>query len=163
MVVIVGLEKRQLAFIRSWFHLRGSEPTWLLYRELGRLPLHYFWWRDIIRFANRVAQLPDGSIWREMMQDSFESSHEGKKCWAGDLARFLQNLGSTVQPGSQYTVNEQAVLASLCQAYDSVWDGLCRQPRQAPDRAKMATYFAWFDSGSWLQRPQYLYFDFPAL
>ena len=162
MVVKNELKKRQLAFIRSWCHLRGSEPNWLLYRELGRLPLHYFWWRDIIRFANRVAQLPDNSIWREMMQDSFESSHEGKKCWAGDLERFLQNLGSTVQPGSQYTVNEQAVLASLCQAYDSVWDGLCRQPRQAPDRAKLATYFAWFDSGSWLQRPQYLYFDFPA-
>lgn len=139
MVVKNELEKRQLAFIRSWCHLRGSEPTWLLYRELGRLPLHYLWWRDIVRFANRVAQLPDNNIWRAMMQDSFESSHAGKKCWAGDLEKFLRNLSNAVQPGSQYTVNEQAVLASLCQAYDSVWDGFCRQPRQAPERAKLAT------------------------
>ena len=36
------LEKRHLDFVRSWCHLRGSEPKWLIYRELGRLPLHYF-------------------------------------------------------------------------------------------------------------------------
>ena len=59
-------------------------------------------------------------------------------------------------------IDEDIALASLCRAYDTVWDGLCRYPRQAPDRARLATYFAWFDSGSWLRRPKYLYFDFPA-
>ena len=161
-IVRNALEKRHLAFIRSWCHLRGSEPTWLLYRELGRLPLHYFWWRDIVRFANRVNQLPDGSIWKEMMQDSFQSSHEGRKCWAGDVDKFLQNVGSTLPHAGEYVIDEHAVLDSLCQAYDTVWDGLCPHPRQALDRAKLATYFAWFDSGSWLRRPKYLYFDFPA-
>ena len=157
-----ALEKRQLAFIRSWCHLRGSEPTWLIYRELGRLPLHYFWWRDIIRFADRVMRLPEDSIWREMLMDSFRSSQEGRKCWAGDLDKFLRNVGGALQLNSQSVVDESAVLALLCRAYDKVWDGLCRHPRQAPDRAKLATYFAWFDSGSWLRRPGYMYLDFPV-
>ena len=161
-VVHNDLEKRHLTFIRSWCHLRGSEPTWLVYRELGRLPLHYFWWRDIMRFANRLAQLPEGSIWREMLHDSCASYSEGRKCWVGDLGRFLQNVGMSLEPGNQPFVDENRALDALCRAYDTVWEGLCPRPRQAQDRAKLATYFAWFDSGSWLRRPSYLYFDFPA-
>ena len=34
--------------------------------------------------------------------------------------------------------------------------------RQAVDRAKLATYFAWCDFGAWLRRPAYLFFDFSA-
>ena len=161
-VVRNDLEKRQLAFIRGWCHLRGSEPTWLVYRELGRLPLHYYWWRDIVRFANRVLQLPDGSIWKEMLQDSFQSHAEGKRCWASDVCKFLQNVGIAFQYDGTSVIDESDVMAALLRAYDTVWDGLCRHPRQAPDRTKLATYFAWFDRGAWLRRPQYLYFDYPA-
>ena len=39
---------------------------------------------------------------------------------------------------------------------------MCRLPREALDRARLATYFAWFDSGKWLRRPSYLFFDFSA-
>ena len=35
-------------------------------------------------------------------------------------------------------------------------------PREALDRARLATYFAWFDSGKWLRRPSYLFFYFSA-
>ena len=161
-VIRNDLEKRQLAFIRGWCHLRGSEPTWLLYRELGRLPLHYFWWRDIVRFVNRLSALPVDSIWQEMLLDSLQSHREGKHCWMGDIAKFLQNIGCAFEPGDLPAIDEHMVMASLCQAYDVVWDGLCRQPRQAVSRVKLATYSAWFDSGAWLKRPKYLYFDFPA-
>ena len=155
------LEKRHRGFMRSWCHLRGSEPTWLMYRELGRLPLHYFWWRDVVRFANRVLGLPDGSIWKEMLQDSCQSSCAGKKCWAGEVDKFLGNVGCDALSG-QAPLDEDNVLAALCRVYDQVWDGLCRYPRQAPDRAKLATYFAWFDSGAWLRRPKYMFLDLPA-
>lgn len=52
------LEQQHLHFLRSWCHLRGSEPKWLIYRALGRLPLHYYWWRDVIRFSNRIHRSP---------------------------------------------------------------------------------------------------------
>ena len=149
-VVLNDLEKRHLDFIRSWCHLRGSEPKWLLYRELGRLPFHYFWWRDIIRFANRVACLPEGYLWKEMLSDTQVSSREGRSCWAGEITKFLGNVRYQPHPDSHAFIDEQAALTGLCSQYDKVWDGLCRLPRQAPDRAKLATYFAWFDPGSWL-------------
>ena len=81
------------------------------------------------------------------------------------MARILRNIISAYnEHGQQTFVDEQATLSSLCQAYDTVWDGSCRRPRQAHDRTKMAiaTYFAWFDSGSWLRRPQYLFVGLPA-
>ena len=79
-VVSNALKKRHMHFLRgwcSWCHLRGSEPKWLVYRELGRLPFHYYWWRDMLRFANRVAGLPGHSIWRKMMRDSLSSAVYG--------------------------------------------------------------------------------------
>lgn len=36
-----SLEQRHLEFVCGWCRLRGTEPTWLIYRELGQLPLHY--------------------------------------------------------------------------------------------------------------------------
>ena len=156
------LEKRHLDFLRSWCHLRGSEPKWLIYRELGRLPLHYFWWRDIVRFANRLARLPDGSWWKEMLNDSQRSSQEGRSCWAGQVAQFQRNVGYQATEGSHEFIDEARVLEALRAVYDKVWDGLCRLPREAPDRARLASYLAWFDSGRWLRRPSYLFFDLSA-
>ena len=54
------------------------------------------------------------------------------------------------------------MLKALCASDDKAWDGLCRLPRQAPNRVKLATYFAWCDSGVWLRRPSYLFFGFLA-
>ena len=128
-VIRNDLEKRHLGFIRSWCHLRGSEPTWLVYRELGRLPFHYYWWRDIVRFANRVSQHGDGSIWKEMLLDSCTSSQGGSRCWAGEVNKFLENVGCTFQEDGGALINEEKVLEALCRSYDKVWDGLCRHPR----------------------------------
>lgn len=155
------LEKRHVAFLRSWCHLRGSKPS--VYGEPGRLPLHYFRWRDIVRFANRVLQLPDDSLWKEMMQDSHQSHQGGRKCWAGDLAKFLQNLGMSLRPNRQLFMGEGLVLEALCQQYACVYGGLTSRPRQAADKVKMATYLTWVDLGAWLRRPTYLCYDFPAL
>ena len=161
-VISNELEKRHLDFIRSWCHLRGSEPRWLIYRELGRLPLHYFWWRDIVRFANRLACLPAGNLWREMLSDSQSSSQEGRNCWAGQVQKFLHNAAYQLSQNCHDFIDEAGALKALRTAYDKVWDGLCRLPRQAADRARLASYFAWFDSGDWLRRPKYLFFDFSA-
>ena len=79
-----------------------------------------------------------------------------------DVAKFLRNVGYHSVPGSHAFIDEAVALRALCDRYDRVWDGLCRAPREAPDRAKLATYFAWFDPGAWLVRPSYLFFDFSA-
>ena len=51
MVIRGVLEAGQLQFMRRWCRLRANVPVWAIYAELGRLPLHYFWWREIISMA----------------------------------------------------------------------------------------------------------------
>ena len=97
-----------------------------------------------------------------MLSDSQSSFQEGRTCWAGQVAQFLRNVGFQFSLDCHNIIDEEGALQALCAKYYEVWDGLCRLPREAPDRAKLTTYFAWFDSGSWLRRPSYLFFDFSA-
>ncbi len=162
--VFNGAEKRHLAFIRSWCHLRGHEPKWLVYRHLGRLPLHYFWWRDIVRFFNALHRLPVDSIWRKMMIDSevHGQTQSGKSCWAGHITTFLRNVGYRGLTTPRQRIDEDIVLACLLRQYDAVWHGLDLGPRQPGGRTRFATYYHWLDSGHWLRRPKYLLADLPA-
>ena len=94
--------------------------------------------------------------------DSRQSDSEHKKCWAGELAQFLRNLGYRSRPDGPALIDEDGALDALRAKYDDVWQGLPRYPRQAADRVRFATYFAWFDGGQWLRRPPYLFFDLSA-
>ena len=117
---------------------------------------------DVVQSANRVICLPGCRIWPEMLRDSHSSFRQGKKCWVGRVAQFLRTVGLGIDVNFDQQIDEAEVLKALCASYDKVWDGLCRLPRQAMDKAKLATYFAWCDSGAWLRRPAYLFFDFSA-
>ena len=160
--VLNAVERCHLDFIRQWCGLRGHEPNWLIYRHLGRLPFHYFWWRDVIRFVNALHCLPIDSIWRKMMLDSELSAQQGVRCWAADIFRFLRDVNYRGITTPEQRVDEKLVLAALCRRYDAVRLGLGADPRQVVERARFATYFAWLDSGSWLARPKYLLADFSA-
>ena len=46
-------------------------------------------------------------------------------------------------------------MEALCCQYDSIWAGLSTDPRQASGGTRLAT-------SSWLWRPKYLFFDYPA-
>ena len=157
--IMNDVERQHVTFLRSWCHLRESESRWLVYRELGRLPFHYYWWRDIVRFANRVAALPQHSIWREAFCDNLDNAIAGKKCWFSDLHRFLCNIGYDSSQGTRHFIDEQRVLDLLCAQYDAVWQGLPASPLQAHVRSKFTTYYRWMDRGAWLDRPPYLFLD----
>ena len=64
------LEACHLQFMRRWCRLRANTPIWAIYAELGRLPLHYSWWREVVRFWNRIVELPEGDVWRDILVDS---------------------------------------------------------------------------------------------
>jgi hypothetical protein len=162
--VLNEAEHRHLCFIKSWCHLRGHEPKWLIYRHLGRLPLHYFWWRDIVRFVNALHCLPAASIWRKMMLDSESSARLGigKNFWAGQIVRFLTSVGYRGVTTPQQRVDEKLVMACVLRQYDTVWQNLAEDPRQSVGRTRFVTYHRWLDTGTWLSRPKYLLSDHPA-
>lgn len=160
--IMNDIERQHLKFLKSWCHLRNSESRWMIYRELGRLPFHYYWWRDVVRFANRVAALPQDSVWHEAFRDNLEIALGRKPSWFSDLRKFLSNIGYVSPQGSRHFIDERRVLDLLCAQYDAVWHGLHVSPRLALSRSKFTTYYRWIDRGSWLDRPAYLFYDYSA-
>ena len=159
-VVTNALERLHIDFIRGWCHLRGSEPIWILYRELGRLPLHYYWWRDILSFLNRVVALPQASIWSQMMHDNFAAAAGGARNWAMNVQRMMRGLGHVCDTPD--VIDLQLVLQGLRSKYDDVWRQLHPFPRQCNSLVRMTTYYRWMDRGDWLQKPVFLYKDYSA-
>ena len=86
-----------------------------------------------------------------MLRDHHSSFRQGKKCWVRRVAQFLRSVVLGIDISFDQQIDEAEVLKALSPSYDKVWDGLCRLPWQAPDRATLAAYFAWFDSGAWLR------------
>ena len=80
-----------------------------------------------------------------MLHDSQCSDRERRKCWAGDLAQFLRNVGYRSRESCQDLIDEDEALKALLAKYDVVWQGLSRVPRQAVERVRFVTYSAWFD------------------
>ena len=162
-VITNALERLHIEFIRGWCHLRGSEPVWMLYRELGRLPLHYYWWRDVFSFINRVMALPQDSVWSAILRDSFAAATAGAHNWAGSVRDLMREAEIGFVDGAPLgRVDVDMALNSLRCRYDAVWQGLHPYPRQSQSLVRMATYHRWLDRGDWLHKPVFLYKDYSA-
>ena len=154
-VVNNPMEQVHLQFMRRWCRLRQNVPVWMIYAELGRLPLHYYWWREILRFFNALVALPAGSVWRDMLSDSMAQRGRRRRNWCGDVAAFLAAVGLP-DILSMQALDVPACLEALMHCYDSVWDGLAPYPRCAEDRPRLTTYYRWMYGGEWLLRPGYM-------
>ena len=90
------------------------------------------------------------------MQDAFNTGVWGRhvRAWAGSVGL---SLPPRLARHCVDVVDMETVQAALMRQYDSVFVGLHADPRQAPDRPRLATYFRWFDRGAWGSRPPYVY------
>lgn len=160
-VVNNAMEASHLQFLRRWCRLRKNVPFWAIFAELGRLPLHYFWWREVIRFWNSVVARSEDDLWRDMLCENVAGpawAGQPASRWAGQIHAFLLDVQYSTGPLAIQRIDEQRALACLCTRYSSVWDGLGPFPRVAPsERISLATYFCWFYRGDWLDRPGYLF------
>lgn len=84
-VIRNDIEAGHLQFMRRWCRLRQNVPIWAIYAELGRLPLHYFWWREVLRLLNAIVSLPDGSVWRDILLDNLAGQACRRRNWSGQV------------------------------------------------------------------------------
>ena len=143
------LEAGHLQFMRRWCRLRMNVPVWAIYAELGRLPLHYFWWREVIRFWNQVVGLPEGNIWRDIMLDNIAGQDCRRKNWSGQVKAFLSGIGYSSGALQLEKIDGDEVLQCLLRRYDTVWDSLGRFPRVVTSRVTLTTYYRWMPCGEW--------------
>ena len=149
------LEKAHLDFLRVWCRLRPFTPSWALYRELGRLPIHFHCWSGLFTFWNQVVTAPNAGLWQRILRDAYSVGR-----WGDGVHRFLDRIHFqvTVDTPVDMAVFRDAILRT----YDSVWEGLSGLPREAEDNVRLTTYYRWFDRGSWSRRPPYLHFGMSA-
>ena len=155
-VVRNDMEAGHLQFMRRWCRLRQNVPVWAIYAELGRLPLHYFWWREVLRLWNAIVSLPEGTVWRDILQDNLADQACRRKNWSGQVHAFLVGIGFLSGPLQLRTLDVGEVLKCLLGRYASVWDSLPSYPRLAVDRVALTTYHRWMHRDEWLDRPGYL-------
>ena len=100
--------------MRRWCRLRMNVPVWAIYAELGRLLMHYFWWREVIRFWNQIVELPEGNIWRDIMLDNIAGQHCPRKNWSGQVKAFLSGIGYSSNALQLVRIDGDEVLQCLC-------------------------------------------------
>jgi hypothetical protein len=91
------IEQVRLSFMRVLLSLKSSTPAWNVYRELGMYPLQVFVTRQLIRFINKLWQMPESTWARKVMWDAWWmfKSHQCDN-WCARLHSFLSAMG--IQP-----------------------------------------------------------------
>ena len=151
------LEAGHLRFLRRWCRLRQNVPVWAVYAELGRLPLQYFWAREICKFFNALVALPAGSVWHDVLVDNLAVQASGRQNWSAHVLAFLSSIGYLTGPLPLQSIDVDEVLQCMQRRYSGVWEGLGMLPRMADSRVRLTTYCRWFAGERWLHRPAYLF------
>jgi hypothetical protein len=155
------VEQVRLSFARTLLALKSSTPVWTLFRELGWYPVQVFVMQQLIRFMNRLWEMPDSTLARRALHESW-TAYLLDGCqdnWAARLHTFLQAAGVHPVGVVHGTVgvpryDEGLAVAHLRQLCHNVF----LQPGLTP---KLAAYHADFGdaltmhSGKWL-RAHYL-------
>ncbi len=154
------VEQVRLSFARTLLALKSSTPVWTLFRELGWYPIQIFVVQQLVRFMNKLWDMPDSTLARRALHESWNAYllDDCRDNWAAKLHTFLQAAGVQhvgVVPGTVGVplYNEHMVVARLQQHCHTVF----LQPGLSP---KLAAYHADFGDalslhGKWC-RAQYL-------
>ena len=102
------LEKVHKIFLRKLLGVRKSTANFLLYAELGKLPLHFLWQKQIMKFFNRMVELSEAGSTR-LLVAAFKPAWEqqGEHTWGRQLRNWTATTqetisGSTTLEGGGY-------------------------------------------------------------
>lgn len=152
-----ALASAHLKILKDIAGVPNSVHTAILLKELGRRPLHHFWWRRIVTFWNNLAALPATSFHRQVaLDDCWDAITRNVKNWAWVFMRGLRQLGYdfTIRFDTLEPVDIDAVMHLLDAPVLQVWATIDICPRTCPSsNATLCTYHRWFARPESLQRP----------
>jgi hypothetical protein len=91
------VEQVRLSFLRVMLALKSSTPTWSVYRELGMYPLQIFIARQLVRFINKLWNMPETTWARQAMLEAWVLYRTcGHENWCARLDTFFASMG--IQP-----------------------------------------------------------------
>ena len=139
----------QLAFFRQTLQLRKAVPAPVIFAEMAEVPWLHTWWVQILRFMQKLSNLPNGSLHADVLADNVADAllHPSGDNWAAGIVRQYASLGmqSPFSAGRVQSVDPATFTKAMSDRQASIWDGLHVCPRTAPSaRAKLCTYQRWF-------------------
>ena len=82
-------EQLHWQFLKHVLGIRGSTATLIVWAEFGRYPLRFHWWQQILRYHNRITNLPDDE--RLIQCALVEDLHDQAYCfWSHKVQTWLQ-------------------------------------------------------------------------
>lgn len=135
------VEQVRLSFARVTLGLKSSTPSWNVYRELGWYPMHVYIARQLVRFTNKLLDMPVHTWARMALLDAWMMyKHHGCDNWCARFDHFMVGVGlqpSMLFAGLVPTFNGQAVERAL--------QIRCHEVYLTPDcPSKMSVYHAQF-------------------
>lgn len=161
------VERFQRVFVRTALRLRTGTSTWVMYREAGMYPLQYMCLKVMLRFLDRVLQLPAREYVAIAVRTACSAPQATREnSW---FLRLSSLIGSILPQGLAVTdvldvaagrVEVDMVLQHWrSYHYRAVWDTLAPDPRTAVARVTLCTYHRWFaaalpdDDVEWTHAP----------
>ena len=119
----------------------------MLLSELNLLPLKVFWWRQCLRFWNKLVAAPLDSFHRTVLLDNLQDAVRFRvRNFSSSVAVALQSVGHSMPSGWAVlpTLDVDAVVSSL-ELSLKLPDPVCLDPRVAPSQGVVqCTYVNWF-------------------
>ncbi len=152
--------QRHEGALRQISGLRRSVPADLVERELEVQQLQQQWQQQGLRLWNKIAQLPEDSVYKTIARDDLTAAHQcGVRNWAAGLLALAEqySLQLTDVMGNPQAVDLQQFTDAADAAAAAGRDSLAAcDPRTAPSKgAKACTYQAWFARPYWARGPHF--------
>ena len=82
-VPLRGLQSLQHSFLRRACRVKSSIAIKVVFQELSVTRWPDYWWRQVLRFWNVMAQADSGSIISIVLHDAIAIAHDGWQLWLG--------------------------------------------------------------------------------
>ena len=91
------VEQVRLSFLRVLLALKSSTPAWCMFREVGMYPLQIFVARQLVRFINKLWNMPESTLARQAMLEAWVLYRACEQDnWCARLDMFMSHMG--IQP-----------------------------------------------------------------
>ena len=85
-------EQIHRSFLRRLVGVRKSTPCPILLSEFGRFPLHFQWQRLLLRYYNRLVELPADRLLKCAFLENVELDQGNHACWSRGVHSWIDSM-----------------------------------------------------------------------
>ncbi len=86
------VQSRHLGFLRFLIKARHGTCRWTLLHELGQKPFHFYWWKSVLKFWDKLT-ISNSCLLRDVVQSDLALARDGcHNCWSGEVLAAIRSL-----------------------------------------------------------------------